>query len=133
MSSERILVVDDEDAIREVVATLLEAKGYECVTATNGQEALAQFHAQPPDLVLSDVVMPEMDGMELLGRVRAKDHDVPMVMVTAMHDISIALEAIRRGAYDYILKPFERYQLYHAVHRALEHRRLILENRRYQQ
>lgn len=133
MSSERILVVDDEDAIREVVATMLEAKGYECVTATNGQEALALLHARSPDLVLSDVVMPEMGGMELLGRVRESDHDVPVVMVTAMHDISIALEAIRRGAYDYILKPFERDQLYHAVHRALEHRRLLLENRRYQQ
>ncbi|MBI1738958.1 MAG: response regulator [Acidobacteria bacterium] len=133
MSAERILVVDDEDAIREVVATLLEAKGYECVTATNGQDALAQLHAHPPDLVLSDVVMPEMDGMELLGRIRGKDESVPVVMVTAMHDISIALEAIRRGAYDYILKPFERDQLYHAVHRALEHRRLRRENQRYQQ
>ncbi|MCL4524247.1 MAG: response regulator, partial [Acidobacteria bacterium] len=132
MSSERILVVDDEDAIREVVATLLEAKGYECVTATNGQDALAQLHTRPPDLVLSDVVMPEMDGMELLGRIRSGNEAVPVVMVTAMHDISIALEAIRRGAYDYILKPFERDQLYHAVHRALEHRRLVQENRRYQ-
>ncbi len=133
MSPERILVVDDEDAIREVVATLLEAKGYECVMAANGLEALGQLHAHPPDLVLSDVVMPEMDGMELLGRIRARDESVPVVMVTAMHDISIALEAIRRGAYDYILKPFERDQLYHAVHRALEHRRLRQENHRYQQ
>ncbi|HEV8383499.1 MAG TPA: HD domain-containing phosphohydrolase [Candidatus Acidoferrales bacterium] len=133
MSNERILVVDDEDAIREVVSTLLDAKGYRCATAMNGKEALALLDSHVPDLVLSDIVMPEMDGMELLGRVRARNHDVPIVMVTAMHDIAIALEAIRRGAYDYILKPFERDQLYYAVNRALEHRRLVLENRRYQQ
>ncbi len=133
MANERILVVDDEDAIREVVSTLLEAKGYRCATAMNGKEALGLLDSHAPDLVLSDIVMPEMDGMELLGRVRARNHDVPIVMVTAMHDIAIALEAIRRGAYDYILKPFERDQLYYAVTRALEHRRLVLENRRYQQ
>jgi putative nucleotidyltransferase with HDIG domain len=133
MGHERILIVDDEDAIREVVSTLLEAKGYECVSASNGQDALRLVYAGPVELVLSDIVMPEMDGLELLGRLRAHDGDVPIVMVTAMHDIAIALEAIRRGAYDYILKPFERDQLYHSVGRALEHRRLVLENRRYQQ
>jgi putative nucleotidyltransferase with HDIG domain len=76
--------------------------------------------------------MPVMDGLKLLERVRAHDKDVPVIMVTAMHDISIALQAIRAGAYDYILKPFEKDQLYLSVRRALEHRRLVLENRTYQ-
>ena len=74
------------------------------------------------DLVLSDIVMPEMDGLKLLAELRQEDPDVPVIMVTAMHDISIALEAIRAGAYDYILKPFEKDQLHLSVRRALEHR-----------
>jgi putative nucleotidyltransferase with HDIG domain len=76
--------------------------------------------------------MPEMDGLKLLARLRELDPDVPVIMVTAMHDIAIALEAIRNGAYDYILKPFEKDQLYMSVGRALEHRRLVMENRSYQ-
>jgi putative nucleotidyltransferase with HDIG domain len=73
-----------------------------------------------------------MDGLKLLARLRELDPDVPVIMVTAMHDIAIALEAIRNGAYDYILKPFEKDQLYMSVGRALEHRRLVMENRSYQ-
>jgi putative nucleotidyltransferase with HDIG domain len=84
------------------------------------------------DLVLSDMVMPEMDGLTLVEWLRKNEPDVPAIMVTAMHDLSTALEAIRRGAYDYILKPFEKDHLYLGVRRALEHRRLILENRSYQ-
>jgi len=132
LAAEKILVVDDEEAIREVVATLLEAQGYECKVVSNGRLALEEFQADSHDLVVSDIVMPEMDGLKLLERVRAHDGDVPVIMVTAMHDISTALEAIRRGAYDYILKPFEKDQLYLSVRRALEHRRLVLENRNYQ-
>src|SRR5579864_3396504 len=78
------------------------------------------------------MVMPEMDGLKLLEWIRAHDKDIPVIMVTAMHDLSTALEAIRRGAYDYILKPFEKDQLYMSVRRALEHRRLLRENRNYQ-
>jgi cyclic di-GMP phosphodiesterase len=78
------------------------------------------------------MVMPEMDGLRLVEWLRKADPDVPAIMVTAMHDLSTALEAIRRGAYDYILKPFEKDNLYLGVQRALEHRRLVLENRNYQ-
>jgi len=132
MNKERILVVDDEEAIREVVSTLLEAQGYQCTTCCNGRVALDTFGNDAFDLVLSDIVMPEMDGLKLLANLRSLDPDVPVIMVTAMHDISIALEAIRAGAYDYILKPFEKDQLHLSVRRALEHRRLVLENRTYQ-
>jgi putative nucleotidyltransferase with HDIG domain len=128
----KILVVDDEEAIREVVSTMLEAQGYECATAGNGRLAQAHLEEQVPDLVLSDMVMPEMDGIKLLEWVHQNDPDVPVIIVTAMHDIATALEAIRRGAYDYILKPFEKDQLFLSVRRALEHRRLVLENRKYQ-
>ncbi len=132
MEKEKILVVDDEEAIREVVSTLLGAQGYLCTVAHNGRVALDAFRKDTFDLVLSDIVMPEMDGLKLLGELRREDPDVPVIMVTAMHDISIALEAIRSGAYDYILKPFEKDQLHMSVRRALDHRQLVLENRTYQ-
>jgi DNA-binding NtrC family response regulator len=127
----KILVVDDEEAIREVVCTLLEAQGYECVSVSNGLLAQEYLEKNPRDLVLSDMVMPRMDGLHLLEWLHQYDADIPVIMVTAMHDLSTALEAIRRGAYDYILKPFEKDQLYLSVRRALEHRSLVLENRNY--
>jgi putative nucleotidyltransferase with HDIG domain len=129
---ENILVVDDEEAIREVVSTMLESKGYRCTAVSNGRAAQDQVKRTTPDLVLSDMIMPEMDGIKLLEWLRQYDPEVPVIMVTAIHDISTALEAIRRGAYDYILKPFEKDQLFLGVGRALQHRRLIMENRTYQ-
>ena len=132
MDMENILVVDDEEAIREVVSTMLESKGYHCTSVSNGRLAQDQVKRITPDLVLSDMIMPEMDGLKLLEWLRQYDPEVPVIMVTAIHDISTALEAIRRGAYDYILKPFEKDQLYLGVDRALQHRRLIAENRNYQ-
>jgi cyclic di-GMP phosphodiesterase len=129
---ERILVVDDEEAIREVVSTMLESKGYRCTAVSNGRAAQEQVKKSTPDLVLSDMIMPEMDGIKLLDWLREYDPEIPVIMVTAIHDISTALEAIRRGAYDYILKPFEKDQLFLGVGRALQHRRLVAENRSYQ-
>ncbi len=126
------MIVDDEEAIREVVSTLLEAQGYECASVGNGRLAKEYLGNHSADLVLSDMVMPEMDGLSLVEWLRKTDPDVPVIMVTAMHDLSTALEAIRRGAYDYILKPFEKDNLYLGVRRALEHRRLVMENRNYQ-
>lgn len=132
LPTDKILVVDDEEAIREVVSALLEAQGYECVAVGNGRLAVEHVEKNSLDLVLSDMVMPEMDGLKLLEYVRGHDQDIPVIMVTAMHDLSTALESIRRGAYDYILKPFEKDQLFLSVRRALEHRHLVLENRSYQ-
>jgi len=129
---ENILVVDDEEAIREVVSTMLESKGYHCTAVSNGRAAQDFVKRATPDLVLSDMIMPEMDGIKLLEWLRQYDPEIPVIMVTAIHDISTALEAIRRGAYDYILKPFEKDQLYLGVNRALQHRRLVAENRNYQ-
>jgi putative nucleotidyltransferase with HDIG domain len=130
--AENILVVDDEEAIREVVSTMLESKGYHCTAVSNGRAAQDFVKRATPDLVLSDMIMPEMDGIKLLEWLRQYDPEIPVIMVTAIHDISTALEAIRRGAYDYILKPFEKDQLYLGVNRALQHRRLVAENRNYQ-
>lgn len=132
MPKTKILIVDDEEAIREVVSTLLVAQGHECATASNGILAQDYLRKHSVDLVLSDMVMPEMDGMKLVEWLHKTEPDIPIIMVTANSEISIALEAIRQGAYDYILKPFEKDQLYIGVQRALGHRQLVLEKRNYQ-
>jgi putative nucleotidyltransferase with HDIG domain len=131
--AERILVVDDEEAIREIVSSMLHNAGYETRQASSGVEALSTINSgESFDLMLSDLMMPEMDGITLLERVKEARPDMPAIMVTAVHDISVALAAIRNGAYDYLLKPFEREQMLAIVRRALEHRKLRLENQAYQ-
>ncbi|MGE5734619.1 MAG: HD domain-containing phosphohydrolase, partial [Acidobacteriota bacterium] len=133
MQSDRILVVDDEEAIREIVASMLISANYECRQASSGLEALALLNSgEQFELMLSDLMMAELDGIGLLERTKETYPDMPVVMVTAVHDISVALAAIRNGAYDYLLKPFEREQLLATVRRALENRRLKMENRAYQ-
>jgi putative nucleotidyltransferase with HDIG domain len=131
--ADRILVVDDEEPIREIVASMLGAAGYLCKQAGSGMEALAVLNTGAEfELMLSDLMMADLDGIGLLERTKEKYPDMPVVMVTAVHDISVALAAIRNGAYDYLLKPFEREQLLNTVSRALENRRLKVENRTYQ-
>jgi len=130
---DRILVVDDEEPIREIVASMLGAAGYSCKQAGSGMEALAVLTSgEEFELMLSDLMMADLDGIGLLERTKERYPDMPVVMVTAVHDISVALAAIRNGAYDYLLKPFEREQLLNTVSRALENRRLKVENRAYQ-
>jgi putative nucleotidyltransferase with HDIG domain len=130
---DRILVVDDEEPIREIVASMLGTAGYACKQAASGMEALAVLNSgEEFELMLSDLMMADLDGIGLLERTKEKYPDMPVVMVTAVHDISVALAAIRNGAYDYLLKPFEREQLLNTVSRALENRRLKVENRTYQ-
>jgi putative nucleotidyltransferase with HDIG domain len=133
MTPERILVVDDEEAIREIVSSMLQNAGYVTMQASSGKQALEILGSgEEFQLMLSDLMMAEMDGIALLDRVQDCYPDMPAIMVTAVHDISVALAAIRNGAYDYLLKPFERDQLLAMVKRALDHRKLRLENRAYQ-
>src|SRR2546429_2917024 len=133
MATERILVVDDEEPIREIVSSMLSYANYQCRQAASGLEALALLDSgEEFELMLSDLMMAELDGIGLLERTKERFPDMPVVMVTAVHDISVALAAIRNGAYDYLLKPFEREQLRATVRRAMENRRLKLENRAYQ-
>ena len=130
---DRILIVDDEEPIREIVASMLGTAGYLCKEAGSGMEALSILTSgEEFELMLSDLMMADLDGIGLLERTKEKYPDMPVVMVTAVHDISVALAAIRNGAYDYLLKPFEREQLLNTVSRALENRRLKVENRIYQ-
>lgn len=133
MGSERILVVDDEPYVRTVIAAMLEKAHYHPVLASNGLEAVEHLKNDPPyDLVLSDIMMSGLDGMGLLDRIRELQPETPMVMVTAIHDVSVAMSAMRKGAYDYLLKPFEKEQLLSTVRRALDYRRLAQQNSMYQ-
>jgi cyclic di-GMP phosphodiesterase len=132
MPNDRILVVDDEETIREIVSSMLGGAHFQTRQAASGIEALAILESgEDFDLVLSDLMMAEMDGIALLERAKERYPDMPIVMVTAVHDIQVALQALRNGAYDYLLKPFEREQLLATVRRALENRRLKRENDAY--
>jgi len=132
-TQERILVVDDEASIREVVCAMLGAAGYRCTAAASGNAALELLDCgEPFELMLSDLMMAEMQGDVLLERAKQKFPAMEVIMVTAVSDLSVALEAIRNGAYDYLTKPFDREQLLDRVRRALEHRRLKRENLRFQ-
>jgi CheY-like chemotaxis protein len=103
----RILVVDDEQDVREFVADFLEAKGYSVITAASGSDALISVEQLRPDLVLMDIRMPKMDGLEAIDRIRAIDRRVGIIMLTAVDDEGIAREAMRREAYDYLTKPLD--------------------------
>jgi putative nucleotidyltransferase with HDIG domain len=133
MANDRILVVDDEELIREIICNVLNQAGFECHPVSSGAEALSVLRTDGNySAVVSDVIMDGMDGLTLLSKVRLDHPDLPVVMVTAVHDISVALAAIRNGAYDYLLKPFEREQLLASIRRAVENRRLKSENLAYQ-
>jgi putative nucleotidyltransferase with HDIG domain len=125
MAQFRILVVDDEEPVRRVVATLLDRAGYQVSTAGSAAAALDLLVENGGfDLLLSDMTMPGTDGLTLLERVAKDFPTTPVVMFTAVHDIHVATNAFRRGAIDYLLKPFVRAQLEEVVGRGLEHGRL---------
>ena len=132
MLHKRILIVDDEPAVRGIVAAMLDRGGYAPTTASGAEDALEQLRQDPDcDLVLSDVMMPGTDGLTLLDHISSEHPDIPVVLFTAVHDIHVATSAFRRGASDYLLKPFERAQLLSVVARAVEHGRLRRQNAAY--
>jgi putative nucleotidyltransferase with HDIG domain len=129
----RILVVDDETHVRSMIGAALERQGYDVQLSSSGRDALEMMEENAFDLVLTDIVMQDGNGIFLLDRIRGKQPNVPVVMVTAIHDISVAIDSMRRGAYDYLLKPFEREHLVATVVRALDHRQALQESHNYQQ
>jgi len=126
-------VVDDETPVRTMVAAALERQGYSVELAGGGREALEALELNTFNLVLTDIVMQDVNGIALLERIHALQPNLPVVMVTAVHDISVAIDSMRRGAYDYLLKPFEREQLLSTVQRALNHRQALEETQNYHQ
>lgn len=126
----RVLVVDDEQIIREILADFLSLEGFHVRTASNGHDALRALEAHEYDLVLSDLQMPEMGGLELLQHVRTRWPHVVTVIMTAFGTVETAIDAMKRGAYDYVLKPFRIEEVVHLLQRGLEKRRLEAENMR---
>ncbi len=124
----KILVVDDEENIRNILQRILEEAGYDVVTAANGQEALDKVSQLMPEAVVLDIKMPGMSGMEVLRQITANWTDVCVIMATAVGDAQTAIEVMKLGAYDYIIKPFSRADLVLKVRRALEKRHLLLAN-----
>jgi two-component system NtrC family response regulator len=125
----RILFIDDDRAGREVALFNLRKAGYEVVAASDGQEGLAAFSPEKFDLVVTDVKMPGISGIDVLRRVRSQAPDVPVLVITAFGNVETAVEAMKAGAYDFIGKPFHREQLLLAVDKAFERRRLAAEVR----
>jgi putative two-component system response regulator len=130
---ERILIVDDEPALRRLLHQTLAREGFHCEEAGGGDEALNEVRNGPAELVILDVKMPGKSGVELLPKIRAKCPDTAIIMATAVTDSNVAIQCMKEGAYDYITKPFSLDQVVLSVERALEKRRLELENRDYQQ
>src|SRR4051812_30336929 len=129
MPKSRILVVDDEVAIRESLRMTLEYEGYECILAATGQEALSLAEREAPDLVLLDVKMPGMDGIDVLERLRAMNEALPVIVVSGHGTISTAVEATKKGAFDFIEKPFASDRVLVSLRNALDQRQLRDENR----
>jgi len=121
---DRILIVDDEELLCRLLAQRLKGEGYSCVTANNGREALGHFYKDTFSLIISDIKMPEMDGIELLKRVRDLNPKMMVIMVTAYPEIDMAVEAMRLGAYDFLIKPADLDLILLSVKKALEKKRL---------
>lgn len=129
MICSKVYLVDDDAEMRAATAQWLELAGYDVTTYANAPTALAQLHAEIEGIVVTDVRMPKMDGMEFLARLNAVDKELPVILITAHGDVQMAVEAMRQGAYDFIEKPFAPERLLDVIQRASEMRRLVMENR----
>lgn len=120
MAQEKILIVDDEYLIRWSLSENLKAEGLRCETAESGEQAIELFRSLSPDLVLLDIKLPGMDGVEVLERLKEIDRNVPVIMVTATSQLDTAVRAMKLGAYDYVSKPFDLTEIRTKVRHALE-------------
>ena len=127
MMEKKILVVDDDSLLRDFLAETLNRSGYWVDLASTGEEALEKISKEDYDIILSDVRMPNMDGMELLKTTRDFLPDAKVVMMTAYGTVQNAVEAMKLGAFDYVMKPFSVDEIELVLKRALEHKQLLLE------
>ena len=126
---ETILIVDDEINYTLILAAVLEDEGFETLTANSGAEAMTTLAESDVDLVLTDMKMPAMDGIDLLERIKKEDADLPVIMMTAHGTVEKAVEAMQKGAYNYILKPFDNERLVLYTNKAISMYRVVKENR----
>ena len=128
-----VIVVDDEASIRTAVEQWLSLPGFDVQLFSRAEECLAQLPKDFAGVILSDVRMPGLSGLELLAEVQRRDADLPVILLTGHGDVPMAVEAMRNGAYDFLEKPFSPDALLNSLRRALDKRGLILENRRLHQ
>jgi DNA-binding NtrC family response regulator len=126
----RLLVVDDELSVRKSLAAWLSEEGYEVDVAASGKEVLQKLSGEDWDVFLIDIKMPGMDGLELQRRIRESHPEAGIVIMTAYASVETAVEAMKQGAYEYIVKPFEPSQLEHIIRNVVERRKLLAENAR---
>jgi len=124
-----ILVIDDEEVLQDILTVLIRKEGHTPLTASTGEEGLAVLEREEVDLILLDLMLPGMHGMEVLRRIRQRDPDQVVVMITAFSSIESAIEAMREGAFHYIPKPFKNEEVMLTVRKGLDQRRLTSENR----
>lgn len=124
MNPATILLVDDDPLVRDCAARLLQEQGLRVISSSDGQEALDQLGNELVDVVLSDIKMPGLTGLELLEKIRARDPEIPVLLMTGYADLEMAVAAIQGGVFDFILKPFNLPQLFHAVDKALNFKHL---------
>lgn len=115
MTKNRILIVDDEQNVRQLIAKVLEKEGYEILTACNGEEGLEVFQKNNIDLIISDIKMPKMNGIEFLHKVKEQEPGVGFILITAFATMETAIDAIKSGAQDYVTKPFDIKEILNAV------------------
>jgi len=132
--SATLLIIDDDDVVRASLAAYLDDSGFRVLQAPSGPKGLELFDSERPDLVICDLRMPQMDGLELIRLISERQNDLPMIVVSGAGVMNDAVEALRLGAADYLIKPLEDLaMLEHSVRRALDRSRLRLENRRYRE
>jgi response regulator RpfG family c-di-GMP phosphodiesterase len=129
--SRQILIVDDDAQVLEVLHQIFLSASYDCLLATNGQEGLDMFRAARPPLTVTDLKMPVMDGIALLEGIRRDDLDAAVIVLTGAPDVKTAIDSLKLGAYDFIMKPVNVDELIFAAERALERRQLLIERREY--
>ena len=133
MERKQVLLIDDDGQVREVLRQIFRAAGFECLLASNGAEGLSLFRSARPVLVVTDLKMPILDGIGVLTGIQEADPDAAVMVLTGAPDVKTAIDSLKLGAYDFIMKPVNVDELLIAAERALERRQLLLERRQYQQ
>lgn len=126
-----VVVIDDDEYVLESVAMLLSVSGFEVHPFSNGYDALDRIRGESPHVVLTDVNMPHITGIELLEKIHEIDRDIPVILMTAFAQLEMAVSAIKKGAFDFIIKPFKPPYLIHAIEKGINYKRLVLVEKNY--
>ena len=124
-----ILIIDDEKAIRKALTEILSSEGYKIEEAADGEEGLKKFKERSYDVVLCDIKMPKLDGIEFLQKARESNPDVPVIMISGHGNIETAVDAVKKGAFDYISKPPDLNRMLITIRNAMDRRSLVTETK----